>query len=571
MKVRVYCLVHIILVAIIAIFAHISIIHTPYNLWNATPFYLFTNGYLGYSLAIPFLLVLFFTNLLLLKSKFILIFDLLVLGYLILVEPINIFYFKTYNDQLLFALETFTAINRGYTYPIQGDLTTLGHAYFFSTLSIVASFDFMQTVGVVSQLLLNMIPLLLIISLALSRVRDKSNLYASMLPLFFLSSVLVPFFYGRDSAGTLLASITMVTLSMLMVRRQKNYLVLFFISFIALCITYPGFSLIIGLFPLFLLLTYYMLKRAFDIRESLQKKFLGLTILMLTIFLATQTIPYNPVSNLITTIVSTVKSIVLYPEETTLRISIGATNIIGKYYEDLVRLNILLSYFLAIVLSLQLLFKHREQSLLRLIPMALFSDIIVFQLMALVWWNTRPYFFFSMAFPMVYAYVINNISYQKAEYPKSRVICAILIVIITAGILLTPIDKWGPSPRFYPTERDVLLAEFISNHSMYDESVAAPGSHSLLLFYSGLYGKNLNNIPEDFREVRDFVVLKQLISSSSLEKYQLFAFFYMGVTSGLLYYPKSEILYSLQSIFAESNEKYNLIYSSGGLWRCYEL
>jgi len=570
MKIRVYCLVHIILVTIIAIFAHISIIYTPYNLWNATPFYLFTNGYLGYSLAIPFLLVLFFTNLLLLKSKFILIFDLLVLGYLILVEPINIFYFKTYNDQLLFALETFTAINRGYTYPIQGDLTTLGHAYFFSTLSIVASFDFMQTVGVVSQLLLNMIPLLLIISLALSRARDKSNLYASMLPLFFLSSVLVPFFYGRSSAGTLLASITMVTLSMLMVRRQKNYLVLFFISFIALCITYPGFSLIIGLFPLFLLLTYYMLKRAFDIRESLQKKFLGLTILMLTIFLATQTIPYNPVSDLIITIVSTMKTIVLSPEETTLRISIGATSIIGKYYEDLVRLNILSSYFLAIVLSLQLLFKHKEQSLLRLIPIALFSDIIVFQLMALVWWNTRPYFFFSMAFPMVYAYVINNISYQKAKYPKSRVICAILIVIITAGILLTPIVKWGSSPRFYPTERDVLLAEFISNHSMYDESVAAPGSHSLLLFYSGLYGKNLN-IPEDFREVRDFVVLKQLISSSSLEKYQLFAFFYMGVTSGLLYYPKSEILYSLQSIFAESNEKYNLIYSSGDLWRCYEL
>jgi hypothetical protein len=312
-----------------------------------------------------------------------------------------------------------------------------------------------------------------------------------------------------------------------------------------------------------------MLNKKLDIVRKGSEGYLNLTILMLMTWLGTQTLPELSFHKVFGTIISTIRSVITGGNELSLRISSYATGI-GRLYEDIRRLHILGSYFLMVLLSLfSCKFKEkRKNSIIQsLIPISLVLEVIIFQSAALIWWNTRPYYFITVMFPVAHAFSMRNLI-QKIRYRS--IYFSLVLMFMALLIFLTPIVKWGPSPRFYPTEKDVLLAKHLSSYAVANDYVLAVGSHQLLLFYPKLFGNNLM-VPEDFREA-DFVRLKRLVSSMPLEgRYHLFSFFYMGVTSALLFNTESEIRDSLKSTFAELNDKFNLVYLSKDFWRCYEL
>jgi hypothetical protein len=159
------------------------------NVVTQSPFFLYNDIAYTISVAIIAIIIMAYP----LKSPLASIAMVFTSWSLLLLSPYTVYLrsLPLYNDQLGFVLEALQGIMLGHIKPVQGEFSSLGHAYFTSLYSLICGFESLQGVIVVQI----MLPMFYI--LPLLAVRHKSFYDKILVPLVVLAAMLNPLTYGR--------------------------------------------------------------------------------------------------------------------------------------------------------------------------------------------------------------------------------------------------------------------------------------------------------------------------------------------------------------------------------------
>lgn len=188
----VYGIVLVITVFVASLISLISLETMVVNVVTQSPFFLYGNVHYDASLIATLLIVVFMAYVL--RSRYVVI-PLMVLWALTLLAPYMIYIHSLpiYNDQLGFVGEALSGILYGYVEPLQGEPSSLGHAYFTSILTVLMGVN-PPIWGIV--LVQSLLPIAYALPLLALPYRDTKEIALIMLVVLG-GAMLNPILYGR--------------------------------------------------------------------------------------------------------------------------------------------------------------------------------------------------------------------------------------------------------------------------------------------------------------------------------------------------------------------------------------
>jgi len=451
------------LTILLHIWSLISLRDMNINVITQSPFFLYGN-FVYITSVIIITATLFFT--IYLSNSFVTsLIQLFALWSLILIAP-YIIYLRSlplYNDQLGYVLEALQGILQGHIKPVQGELSSLGHAYFTSVYTLICGFDPMWGVIIV-QIMLPILYLLPLLAVKHETFYDKI-----FVAIVMLAAILNPIFYGRTSfAWSYLIFLTFYLYNKFFRagqgRQNISMIMTLVLIYIAYVISDPT-SLII---PIIL-----------SIATMFNKKLILSTISTIITWFTINLVMY--LSGSLYSVIIQLMALIEHPVNPVPSLIAPSVNPIIKLYNYLRELDVFLNFFIGLVLVLTMIFRikrdiRRENEL---IWVALYLFLVGLQLAALVMnrWGMVPYSI----------YVLTVLPALILLGSRNRLLK--ITTLSTAILLLTlsPVIKWGFSSIAFPTSHDLNEVDYLVRYVSSQMTICASGAHVMADFYFRLY------------------------------------------------------------------------------------
>ncbi|MEM3836083.1 hypothetical protein [Pyrobaculum sp.] len=368
-----------------------------------------------------------------------------------------------YNDQLGFVSEVLSGILYGHVEVVQGELSSLGHAYFTSMLTQLAGINPPIWGPVFVQMLL---PFAYALPLLTLPYRDAREIAIVML--IVLGAVLNPILYGR----TPFAWSYLVLFAVFLYNRLNGVEALDVVATITIVIIYAAYvisdptSLIIPI----VLTTLTIFRR----------KFFPLALMTAVIWVAINLILY--ISGSLYSILVQIMALIESPTNPLPSLVAPAANPVMKLYGYLREFTVLITFSIGLAASSIMLgdvLRGRDETGSASGWIALYSLFIFMQIIALAMnrWGMVPYSMYSISLlPILILALIRRV--------KLLQLAALILAIIL--VALSPVVKWGFSAIAFPTINDLHEASFITRY-VDGGKTCASGAHQLLEFYYRLY------------------------------------------------------------------------------------
>ena len=448
-------IVLIIVSTIVIVLSSASLQSMTINVVTQSPFFLYENVVYDVSLLATLVITMLVRN-----RKCVLI-PLITLWILILLIPYMIYIdsLPIYNDQLGFVSEAINGILCGHIKPVQGESSSLGHAYLTSILTIIMGIKPAIQGAIIVQSLL---PFAYVIPLLALSYRDTKEMV--LVILVILGTMLNPLFYGRTPfAWIFLILFTVLLYNELNKRKESNRflhisaIIVLLIIYVAYTISDPT-SLIIPI--MLIVLSLFM------------KEFRILFLATAVTWFAINLVMY--VSGNMSSLIAQVLAMIEAPANPVPSLAMPAVNPVMKLYNYAREFVVGIAYLIGLLSSLPLLRRGEFKVNPDLPWVILFMLFIAMQATALVMnrWGMVPYSMFVISvLPILVLKSIRNKPFQ--------IVLTVLTMIL---ITLSPVVKWGFSAIAFPTVNDVYEALFIINY-IKDTKICASGSHEFLWFY----------------------------------------------------------------------------------------
>lgn len=463
-----------------------------YDVSLVTPlFFIHALGYL--ILPIMFFNIISIYYAFLRRNKTLFVLSLLILYYLILFAPLEIFRFTIYNDQLGFALEVLQGIYRGFITPHQGEFATLGHAYFSSILGLLLGLDLFITVRFVET-----ISVFIFFVLYLSRISFPSsyNINATKIliliaMLFYPAFALDPSIYSRGYFGLTISLFLFMSTLKFLDRMSVEGFVLLLLTFITSSISYPLQPLLLAVsFSAMSLLLALLLSRESVRRAQLYRAIWILTMISILLFIIWFLIQaylggYGSwvILREITTRIFSQEYFTSVKATPALRY-VGEAALYSMIRIIMITFGLLIATFIAIVFVLKIIEGKANTLTTAFIPLVISSYLLLDAIYIIGFHEPGLRFYRSLMaiIPFTLFYIVSDRLIKN--FPQ-RAFWVVILIITLVFIILSPIIKWGWMFVGYPTTHDIELTNFIIKHfeRVLDHTFHAPGSHQLLSFY----------------------------------------------------------------------------------------
>jgi hypothetical protein len=517
--------------AVLSLFSIASLESMHVNVVTQSPFFLYNNKVYIISIVTTLTVILLLMHI---RGDHHTVIPLLILWALILMAPYMV-YAKSlpiYNDQLGFAAEALSGILLGHVEPLQGEPSSLGHAYFTTMFTLVSGLDPLLGVVVVQLIL----PIVYVLPLLAIRRRSFND--AVFVLLIVLAALINPILYGRTpyaQSYLVLFTVYLYNRYSEMDSERKGFPIVIIIIVLLIYIAYaisdptsliiPAILLIAAVFDrrfvspaLLTAVTWFAINLVFYLSGSLYSALMQLMALIEQ--------PTNPVPSLI----------------------VPAVNPVMKLYDYVRELTMFLAFLIGLLVSIMIILRrflsahgwYRND----LVWVALYFILVTFQAAALSMsrWGMVPYSIYVLT--ALQALVLIGMNHRWFKY--------LMLVIAVVLIVLSPVVKWGFSPIAYPTAMDITEANFITTHVTSQTVICASGAHELLWFYYWLYNVNapinyINPIP--------------IATPNQLSQCRYIAVFYRAFNTYRLDITENQLM----SAISELNNNYGIIYKSS-IW-----
>ena len=455
-------MVLIILGVIVISLSSISLQTMTINVITQSPFFLYRN-----TIYIASLIATLITVMLMRSRRYVLI-PLITLWVLILLMPYMIYLnsLPIYNDQLGFVSEALSGVLYGHVKPIQGEPSSLGHAYLTSALTIVTGIKPIIQGAVIVQ---SILPFAYAIPLLALPYRDTREM--TLVILITLGAILNPILYGRTPfAWVFLILFTVLLYNEL--NRHRGSHVLRISTIIALLVIYVAYAISD---PTSLVIPIMLIVLSIFIKELRT-----LTLSTIALWLAIHLVIY--ISGSMSSLIAQLLAMIKAPTNPVPSLAIPSVNPVMKLYDYAREFTVGITYLIGLLASLLILRRGGFTANSDLPWVILFMLFVVMQATALVMsrWGMVPYSMFVISvLPIL---TLKTVRHSKSPQALFLTLAAILIV-------MSPAVKWGFSAIAFPTINDLHEASFITSH-IGDTEICASGSHELLWFYFWL--NNIN-------------------------------------------------------------------------------
>jgi len=515
--------------AVLSLFSIASLESMHVNVITQSPFFLYNNKVYIISIVTTLTAILLLMHI---RGDHHTVIPLLILWALILVAPYMV-YAKSlpiYNDQLGFAAEALSGILSGYVEPLQGEPSSLGHAYFTAVFTLINGLNPLLGIIIV-QLILPIINILLLVA-----IRHKIFNNIVFVVLIVLAGMLNPILYGRTPyAFSYLILFTVYLYNryteILYENRDFSIVIIIFILLIymAYIISDPT-SLII---PIMLLVV-----AAFD------RRFVSLALLTSVMWFAVNLVFY--LSGSLYSLIVQLMAFIEGPTNPVPSLVLPAVNPVMKLYDYIRELTVFLAFLIGLFISIIILRQFFRNKFCKnhLIWVVLYFILIVLQAITLSMnrWGMVPYSIYVFTALPVLALI--GLGHRWFKYLAS-IIAVVLIV-------LSPVVKWGFSAIAYPTAMDLTEAKFITTYLAPQTAICASGAHELLWFYYWLYNVSA---PISYIDPTPIATPSQLNQCNYIAVfYRAFNIYRIGITEN-----------QLMNVTTTLNSNYGIIYKNN-LW-----
>ena len=493
------------------------------NVITQSPFFLYDN--VAYIASIIISIVAIVIAAYLRKYLFASITLLLTLWSLLLIAPYMV-YLKSlplYNDQLGFVLEALQGILHGYTKPIQGEASSLGHAYFTSVYTLICGFEPLQ--GVIT------VQIMLPVLYALPLLAVKHGIFYDKISvaLIVLAAMLNPVFYGRTPfAWFYLVLLTFHLYNTVLGTEVRGLSISMVIAlaliYVAYVISDPT-SLIVPI--------------ALSIATLFNRRLIPLTISTVVTWFSVNLVMYLSGSfystmvqlmALIESPVNPLPSLIAPPVNPTIKLY--------NYFRMLtMSLNFLIGLISAVIITSRT--KKGVGGENKLSWAILYLVLVVLQAMALAMnrWGMVPY---SM-------YVLTVLPILVLLGLENKLLKATILLVAIPLLALSPIVKWGFSPIAFPTLYDLDEVRYLVSYTAQQATICASGAHVMAEFYYKLYNVSAQLITLDpLPHLKPFQILR---CNYIAVFYKSFNIYRLGISEN-----------QLKSIIAEFDHNYSVIY-----------
>jgi hypothetical protein len=518
--------ISIILATTLLTWTFISLEGMHINVISQSPFFLYNNIIYIISIIITIVAIVLATYLY--NSPLISTILLSILWSLILIAP-YIAYVRSlplYNDQLGFALEAIKGILQGHISPTQGDYSTLGHAYFTSTYTLICGFDPLW--GVIGVQM--MLPIFYIIPLNSFKLRtfyDKISI-----SLIVLAAMLNPIYYGRTPFAWLyLIFLSFYLYNTFLGDEAKKPNTCMFMTFTLIYIAYvisDPTSLII---PIML-----------SIATLFNRKLITLTVSSIATWFTVNSVVY--LSGSFYSILFQLEALIEHPVNPLPSLIAPPVNPTIKLYNYLRESTVVLNFSIGLILAVIIFFKVRKKAggRNRLTWVSLYFVLLALQATAMTMnrWGMVPYSI----------YVLALLPVLSSLESRARLLKIIALLIAVPLLLLSPAIKWGFSPIAFPTSHDLEEVGYLVSYAAPQTTVCASGAHVLAEFYF-----RLQDASAPLRTLDPLPLLnsEQIAQCNSIAVfYKSFNTYRLGISEG-----------QLMSIIAKIDESNNIIYREG--------
>jgi len=504
----------------------ISLENMHINVIIQSPFFIYSNVTYVISITVVLIVTIFLAYM---RNDFYAAIPLLTLWSLILIAPYMIYMrsLPVYNDQLGFVGEVLSGALFGYAEPLQGEPSSLGHAYFTTAFAIVGGLNPLWGVVIVQL----MLPIIYVLPLLTVKRRLFSDVI--FVALIVLATMLNPLFYGRTPfAWSYLVLFTVYLYNKSLGSGKKRSLDMpTFIVLMLVCVAYVISDPTSLMIPIMLLIT-----------ALFNRKFVLPALLATVTWFTVNLVLY--ISGSLYSVIMQLMTLIEQPTNPMPGLIVPAVNPIIKLYNYLRELTVFLSFLVGLIASIAITVgsKRGKWGNNGLSWVALYFVLVALQVAALVMnrWGMVPYSIYVLtALP---ALVLTTI---KSKWFRLSVLAIAMLLLV-----LSPVVKWGFSPIAFPTANDLAEVSFITNHVTAQTTVCASGVHQLLRFYYWFY-----NMSAPIMYIEPLPTTK----ASQLARCNYIAVFYRTLNTYRLDVSESQLM----SIIATFDNNCSVIYKSG--------
>jgi len=491
------------------------------NVITQSPFFLYDN--VAYIASIIISMVAIIAVAYLRKYLFASIILLLTLWSLLLIAPYMV-YLKSlplYNDQLGFVLEALQGILHGYIKPIQGEASSLGHAYFTSTYTLICGFEPLQ--GIIT------VQIMLPVLYALPLLAVKHRIFYGKISaaLIVLAAMLNPVLYGRTSfAWFYLVLLTFYLYNTALGTEVRglsiSMVTALTLIYVAYVISDPT-SLIVPI--------------ALSIATLFNRRLIPLTISTIATWFTANLVMY--LSGSFYSAMVQLMALIESPVNPLPSLIAPPVNPIIKLYNYFRMLTMLLNFLIGLISAVIIISRRGVGEENKFSWVILYLVLVALQAMALAMnrWGMVPYCM----------YVLTILPILVLSELENKLLKIMILLIAIPLLALSPTVKWGFSPIAFPTPYDLDEVRYLVSYTAQQATTCASGAHVIAEFCYKLYNVSAQLITLDpLPQLKPYQILR---CNYIAVFYRSFNIYRLGISEN-----------QLKSIIAGFDQNYSVIY-----------
>jgi len=491
------------------------------NVITQSPFFLYSNA--AYIASVIITMVAIIITAYLRKYLFASITLLLTLWSLLLIAPYMV-YLKSlplYNDQLGFVLEVLQGILYGHTKPIQGEFSSLGHAYFTSVYTLICGFEPLQ--GVIT------VQIMLPVLYALPLLAVKHRIFYGKISavLIVLAAMLNPVLYGRTPfAWFYLVLLTFHLYNTVLGTEVRGLSISIVTALVLIYVAYvisDPTSLIVPI--------------ALSIATLFNRRLIPLTISTVTTWFSVNLVMY--ISGSFYSAMVQLMALIENPVNPLPSLIAPPVNPIIKFYNYFRMLTMLLNFLIGLISAVIIISRKGVGGENKFSWAILYLVLVALQAMALAMnrWSMVPYSI----------YVLTILPILVLSELENKLLKIIILLIAIPLLALSPTVKWGFSPIAFPTPYDLDEVRYLVSYTAQQATTCASGAHVMAEFYYKLYNVSTQLITLDpLPQLKPYQIMR---CNYIAVFYRSFNTYRLGISEN-----------QLKSIIAEFDQNYSVIY-----------
>ncbi|MCS7109571.1 MAG: hypothetical protein NZ903_02120 [Candidatus Micrarchaeota archaeon] len=454
-----------------------------YDVFSVTPLFFLNFAIILFAIFLSIILLVLSC---LIKDKVSFTIIALMTYFIVLYAPYFVLRFNIYNDQLGFIVEILSGYTSGYIAPYQGELTTLGHAFFSAIFGKILGLDVFSLVKYAEAVFI-FIPFITYLSLVVrffGKNIHRGIIFLSMLTLMsFPAFALEPLVYSRGYFGLILGLPLFLCMFNYIQRMGQSNSIIATIVFVTSSISYPLQPLIV----IFSMIAFALISKIPTMNKRGGKASLSLLMPKILYFFVIWSFIQVFYGEATWKYLHEIILNILRQEYLTALEAVYSLEYVGDalIYVNLRIMMIITGWVMSVFIVLVLAAKARKGSSQFMI--FTLSMLIVLGLLGTIYGvafhepGIRFYRTLVIAIPFA---LLNFVSHGEIKHLFSKISLSLLMLVVSIFLILSPVIKWGWIFIGYPTTGDIALANYVAYGDMplSKSYIYAPGAHQLLDF-----------------------------------------------------------------------------------------